>query len=63
MKRYLWYLPGVMRLGVVLAAAALPLAAEAPVLAHRITAGVPRAAPAQRALSRHHHVTPPAATL
>ncbi|CAH0727735.1 unnamed protein product, partial [Brenthis ino] len=42
-------LPGVMRLGVILSAAALPLAAEAPVLAHRITAGVPRASSAQGA--------------
>lgn len=42
-------LPGVMRLGVILGAASLPFTAEAPVLAHRITAGVPRASSAQRA--------------
>ena len=42
-------IPGVMRLGVILGAAALPFAAEAPVLAHRITAGVPRASSAQGA--------------
>lgn len=38
-----------MRLGVILSTAALPFAAEAPVLAHRITAGVPRASSAQGA--------------
>lgn len=51
-------LPGVMLLGVILilAAAALPLAAETPVLAHGITAGAPRATPAQRAPTLHSSI-------
>lgn len=48
-----------MLLGVILilAAAALPLAAEAPVLAHGITAGAPRATPAQRAPTLHSSIS------
>ncbi|KAL4710503.1 hypothetical protein ACJJTC_008905 [Scirpophaga incertulas] len=50
-------LPGVMLVGVLLTAAPFPFASEAPVLAHRITAGRPRAAPAQGA-SLDHRLTP-----
>ncbi|CAG4937340.1 unnamed protein product [Colias eurytheme] len=41
-----------MRLGVILTAAAFPLASEAPVLAHRITASVPRPSSTQCAYSQ-----------
>ncbi|CAK1553573.1 unnamed protein product [Leptosia nina] len=47
-----------MRLGVILAATPLPLSSEAPLLAHCITAGVPRPSSTQCAFSHSLNMKP-----